>query len=225
MPRTVPRSAADLARHMLAAFPQLDEFEQRLSLALYRELARGEPVTDGALAARVGADAREVARRLERWPAVRRDGQSRVIGYWGLTIVPTRHSLSIGARTLYGWCAWDTLFLPALLGESAQVRSVCRASGAPVRLTVAPDALRAADPGKLFLSFVLPEAGALREDVTTAFCRFVHFYASPSRPEDPGLPGAAFFLTLEEAFEAGRLRNRGRYRDSAAFERGGRDET
>jgi alkylmercury lyase len=156
---------------------------------------------------------------------VRRDEQDRVIGYWGLTIVPTRHSLSFGARTLYGWCAWDTLFLPALLGERAQVRSVCRASGAPVRLTVAPDSVRAAAPAELFLSFVLPEAGALREDVTTAFCRYVHFHVSTSRPEGHDLPRDAFFLSLEEAFEAGQLRNRGRYRDHAGFERGGRDAT
>ena len=206
------QAARDLARHVLAAYPALDEFEQRLSLALYRELARGVPVTPQVLAGRVGASSDEVARRLNDWPAVRRDELQRIVGYWGLTIVPTQHKMRVAGRELYAWCAWDTLFLPALLGVSAEVHSVCRATGAPVRLTVGPDALEAPVPADLAISFVLPEASAMRRDVVASFCSHVHFFRSA---ELAGacreLPATAFVLSLGEAFEAGRLRNRGRY--------------
>jgi len=143
---------------------------------------------------------------------VRRDELQRIVGYWGLTIVPTRHRMRVAGRELYAWCAWDTLFLPALLGVSAEVHSTCRATGAPVRLTVGPDALEAPVPADLAISFVLPEASAMRRDVVASFCSHVHFFRSA---ELAGacreLPATAFVLSLGEAFEAGRLRNKGRY--------------
>ncbi|MFZ1909613.1 MAG: organomercurial lyase [Burkholderiales bacterium] len=205
-------TARGLAQHVLAAYPGLDEFEQQLSLALYRELAHGVPVTPQVLADRVEASSDEVARRLGNWHAVRRDELQRIIGYWGLTIVPTRHRMRVGERDLYAWCAWDTLFLPALLGVRAEVRSSCRATGAPVQLTVGPDALEAPVPADLALSFVLPEAGAMRRDVIASFCSHVHFFGSDELAAAcRELPASAFALSLDEAFEAGRLRNSGRY--------------
>ena len=207
-----PHDARGLARQMLAAYPGLDEFEQRLSIALYHELARGAPVTPQVLANRVNASGDEVARRLQGWPAVRRDELQRIIGYWGLTIVPTRHRMRVGERDLYGWCAWDTLFLPALLGVRAEVHSICLATGAPVQLNVGPDALEAPVPADLALSFVLPDASAMRRDVVASFCAHVHFFHSAEAAAAfRALPSSAFVLTLGEAFEAGRLRNRGRY--------------
>jgi alkylmercury lyase len=205
-------TARGLAQHVLAAYPGLDEFEQRLSLALYRELAHGIPVTPQVLANRVEASSDEVARRLGNWHAVRRDELQRIIGYWGLTIVPTRHRMRVGERDLYAWCAWDTLFLPALLGVRAEVHSSCPATGAPVQLTVGPDALEAPVPANLALSFVLPEAGAMRHDVIASFCSHVHFFWSEELAAAcRELPASAFALSLDEAFEAGRLRNSGRY--------------
>ncbi|MGA7983957.1 MAG: organomercurial lyase, partial [Burkholderiales bacterium] len=208
------------AQHMLAAYPRLDAFEQRLSLALYRELARGVPVTLQALADRVEASTGDVARRLENWPAVRRDELQRIIGYWGLTIMPTRHRMRVGGRDLYAWCAWDTLFLPALLGVRVEVHSNCRATGAPVRLTVGPEALEAPVPADLALSFVLPDAGAMRRDVVASFCSHVHFFRSAQlATECNDLSPSAFTLSLDDAFEAGRLRNSGRYRSFAVSRR------
>jgi alkylmercury lyase len=212
--------ARGLAQHVLAAYPRLDEFEQRLSIALYRELARGVPVTPQVLADRVEASGDEVARRLANWPAVRRDEQRRIVGYWGLTIVPTRHRLRVGKRDLYAWCAWDTLFLPALLGAPAEVHSSCRATGAPVQLFVGPDALAAPVPVDLALSFVLPEASAMRRDVVASFCSHVHFFRSARlATEYRDLSPSAVVLSLDEAFEAGRLRNSGRYRSFAVRSR------
>jgi alkylmercury lyase len=120
-----------------------------------------------------------------------------------------RHKLRIGGRTLFAWCAWDTLFLPALLGTCADVVSACQASGASVRLSVSPEALESADPAELQVSFVLPQAEELRADVITRFCHFVHFFRS-RRDAEPWLaahPGT-LLLPLEDAFEIGRIRNR-----------------
>jgi alkylmercury lyase len=201
-----------LSERLLRIFPVLDAAQQRLSLALYRDLARGAPVSPSSLANRVGMHAETVIRQLRSWPGVYYDGEQRVVGFWGLAIAPMPHRLRIDSRELYAWCAWDTLFLPALLGVTAEVESACRASGAPVRLTVTPSEVESAEPAGLSVSFLLPEAEAMNANVITSFCHYVHFFnsreaAQPWLDEHP----ETFLLPLADAYEFGRRMNRARY--------------
>ncbi|MGQ0544487.1 MAG: organomercurial lyase [Betaproteobacteria bacterium] len=156
----------------------------------------------------------DAARRVvESWPGVYYDAERRIIGFWGLTLHSMRHRLRMNGRELFAWCAWDTLFIPELLGASAEVASTCQGSGMPVRLRVGPHGIEAAEPEELHVSFVVPGEKAVRADVITAFCDYVHFFASERGAgswlaEHPD----AFLLPLSEAFEVGRLLNRRRYR-------------
>ena len=48
------------------------------------------------------------------------------------------HRFEVAGRTLYTWCAWDSLFLPQILGQEAEVESTCpltAAEAGPRRLT------------------------------------------------------------------------------------------
>jgi alkylmercury lyase len=204
--------------HLEQVFPALDPADQRLSLALYRELARGAPVAVPVLASLTGLAVEEVDRRLRAWPGVVYDDAHRVVGYWGLTISHTAHRLRIGGRDLYTWCAWDTLFLPELLGANAEVRSVCRGSSQLVELTVGASAIESKDPATLWVSFLLPDTDAMRANLVASFCHYVHFFSSHGAArmwldEHPG----TFLLGLDEAHELGRRRNRLRYGDLLAF--------
>jgi alkylmercury lyase len=96
-----------------------------LALALLQELAGGEPVTPAALAAASARDEATVTAALARWPNVKLDDRGRVVAFSALSLRPTAHRFEVGGRPLYAWCAWDTLFLPALLGKPARVRSRC----------------------------------------------------------------------------------------------------
>jgi alkylmercury lyase len=194
-------TAHELAQHLQPLFPTLDELDQRLSLAIYRKLACGAPVGLKDLFLGLGMDAAEGARRMQDWPGIYYDREQRVIGYWGLALAPTRHRLRVGGRDLFAWCAWDTLFLPAVLGTTIEVRS-----GA-VRLTVSPTEVESADPPELLVSFVIPDAKAVRANVITSFCHYVHFFTSENAEKHP----EAFLVPLPEAFEVGRLLNRRRY--------------
>ncbi len=214
MGSTAGTTAHEVAQRLQPLFPALDELDQRLSLAIYRNLARGAPVHLKDLFSEIGMDAAEGARRMQPWPGVYYDGEQRVIGYWGLSLASMRHRLRISGRELFAWCAWDTLFLPAVLGTRIDVASACHATGEPVRLTVDPTGVESADPQGLAVSFVVPHSEAVRADVITSFCHYVHFFtsesaASPWREKHP----AAFLLPLPEAFEVGRLLNRRRYGD------------
>src|SRR5258708_11682514 len=141
-----------LSEHLLRVVPALDPAGQRLSLALYRELARGAPVSPLSLAERVEMRAETVVQQLQTWPGVYYDAEQRVVGFWGLTIAPMPHRLRVHGRELYAWCAWDTLFLPALLGTSVEVESSCRVTGAPVRLMVTPRGVESSDAAGLSVS-------------------------------------------------------------------------
>jgi alkylmercury lyase len=195
-----------LAELLAGTFPGCDD--AALARALLRELARGETVSPTTLAAVADRDEQQTTETLARWPNVRRDEQGRVDAFGGLSLRPTKHRFEVGGRPLYTWCAWDTLFLPALLDEPAQVQSTCPATGAAVRLTVAPDRVLASDPQDVRVSF--PPAGeASTSDIVESFCCHVHFLAGEdAATEWVSRSLGTFVLDLDDAFELGRLSTR-----------------
>jgi alkylmercury lyase len=62
-----------------------------------------------------------------------------MIGFRGLALPAMPHRLQVDGRTLHAWCAWDTLFLPQLIGKPAGVESTCPTTEQTIRLTVTPD--------------------------------------------------------------------------------------
>jgi hypothetical protein len=130
------------ARALQSIFPARNDAP--LALTLLRLLSEGRPVTASALAQAAERTEAEVVRRLGGWPNVERDETGRIVAFSGLTLRPTAHAFTVGDRRLHTWCAWDTLFLPALLHETAHVRSTCPVTGSVVELVVAPDGVTSA---------------------------------------------------------------------------------
>ena len=93
-----------------------------ISIVLYRLLEEGEPVRPGELATKVGLDEKLMQEKLRSWAGVFFDKQGRIQGYWGLAIAEMKHRFEVEGRTLYTWCAWDSLFLPEILQTTAQVK-------------------------------------------------------------------------------------------------------
>src|SRR5919106_4240716 len=199
---------SSLAEAIAGSMAALSVEEQRLAIALYRRLARGEPVPAGSLAAELGADEDEVEGTLKGWPAVHRSDEGAIVAFGGLAIPAMPHRFRIDGRLLHTWCAWDALFIPELVGRTAEVESQSPVSGDLVRLTVAPEAIVAADPHEAVVSMLAPTK-RFDDDVVASFCHFVHFFpcASDARPWLDE-HRETFLLTLEEAFELGRMTNR-----------------
>jgi alkylmercury lyase len=195
-----------LADSLAATFPCCDDAP--LARGLIDQLAGGEPVTVDRLAQAVDRDVHHLVAVLSRWPNVRRDDQDRIVAFAGLSLTPTRHSFDVAGRRLYTWCAWDTLFLPALIGQEARVRSTCPVTGTEVRLTVGPAGVHSAEPPRLLVSFPGP-ASTVSSDITASFCRHVHFLAG-SDAADAWLAGNAggLVLSLDDGVELGRLATR-----------------
>ena len=128
------------------------------------------------------------------------------MAFSGLTLRPTAHEFRVRTRQLHTWCAWDTLFLPALLRETADVRSTCPVIGSFVELVVAPDRVKRARPAHLNVSFP-PLKVTDTANITGSFCCHIHFLAGTdaartwheTRADD-------VLLDVNAAFELGRQR-------------------
>jgi alkylmercury lyase len=200
-----------LAAELTAAMGALDEREQHLAVTLYRVLAEGEPAAQSELVRRSGLAADDVGEALERWPGVFTDEDGRVVGFWGLSVRQMAHELELGGRRLYAWCALDTLFLPELLGATAQVRSTCPATGKRISLTVGSRTTTDVAPPETVMSF-LHRDEPFDAEVITTFCHYVHFFANRIAAEDwTSTRDGTFVISISDAAEIARLANAGRY--------------
>ncbi len=191
-------------------FHQAGPTGQRVQLALYRLIAAGDPVALDQVAAAAGLGRGEAGEVLDAIPAsnFQRDDRGRILGFRGLGQVPSRHRLSFAGRELFAWCAFDCLFLPALLDGPVEVASTCPVTGTGIRLTVTPRGVTAVSPETTVMTFVTPAAAGLRADLRGTFCCHVNFFASEQAAEAwrADNQGAAI-ITLDEGFELGRVRN------------------
>jgi len=165
--------------------------------AALRLLARGEPVPLDRLAEAVGWPEEAVRGALQGDPAVEWDEAGRLIG-WGLTLRPTPFRLEVEGRSLWTWCALDTLLFPLCLEREARVEASCARTGQSIRFVVSPAGIREIEPAEAVLVLAAPESGA---SIRTAFCRRTVFLASPRlfQPGGPWDPVLALF-SLPEAF-------------------------
>jgi alkylmercury lyase len=201
----------ELAARLACCGEGLDAQDQRAHLVLFRLLAHGRPVEPAWLAERMGFDGKDLATRLDRWHGIHTDEGGRIVAFQGLSLVETPHRLRVEGRTVYAWCAWDTLFLPELIGRPAEIESACRVTGEPISLRVGSSWPGDVSPPGTVLSLLLP-GSTFRDDVIGSFCRFVHFFASPrAAGEWTAEHRGTFAVSIEDGYEIGRRTNGARY--------------
>jgi alkylmercury lyase len=200
-----------LVDELACAMPALDERQQRTAIALYGLLAEGRPVSRVRLAEHASTDLTEVSRLVDEQPGVFLDGAGEVIGFWGMALADTPHRMRIDGRVVRAWCAWDTLFLPELIGKQVAVESPCPVTGETVRLRVSADGVRDPSPRDAVLSFLRPNRLFDASTITT-FCHFVHFFASSEAAERWTAEHAGtFVLSIDDGFQLGRRVNRAKF--------------
>ncbi|MGV9386448.1 organomercurial lyase [Nonomuraea sp. NPDC003707] len=115
----------------------------------------GEPSIDD-LATAGGWGRQEVEQEFARQPGTVWAANGRIAGF-GLTLQPTPHAFTFDCRTVYGFCASDTLDFPTVLGRAGVARSACPATGRPVRVAMTPDAITSLDPAGAVVSRMRPD--------------------------------------------------------------------
>jgi alkylmercury lyase len=140
-----------------------------------RLLSDGEPVALDRLAEAAGSSLKDIQAALAAQTSAERDDHGRLVGL-GLTLRPTTHRFTVDGRTLFAWCASDTLMLPVILGRAALVESTCPQTDQPIRIELTPDAVERIDPPDAVVSAVRPPGQMT--DVRSATCDHGHFFSS-----------------------------------------------
>ena len=164
-------------------FPAVSHEEQRAGLVLLRELARGEPVAIAQLARALGTPvetAEALATSSALSPLVHRDQGGRIQGFYGLSVTPTHHQLTINGRKLWAWCAPDTLLYAELLSAPVAVETRDPETSEPIHLTVSPTRIESVEPKHVMASLARPDtwdaSSAIR--IMATACRFNFFFVA-----------------------------------------------
>ena len=206
--KTTQPTLQEVAARLEEVLPPYPSETQPVTAQLYRLLAEGQPVSPQRVTDSLALPAVSVDEVLHQFGSrITYDDAGQIVAFGGLSLHPTAHRFAVNGRLLYAWCAWDTLFLPAILKQTARVESTCPVTDTPIRLLVTPEAVTHCDPASTMLSYVIPESAACREDVVGNFCCHVQFFCSA----EAGTTWIAsyegsFLLSVEEAYELGRQR-------------------
>jgi alkylmercury lyase len=188
-----------------------EEIDRRLRMLtqVVRALAEGRPLTPARLAEATGVPFDAVQRlvpSLER-TGLEFDAERNLLGA-ALTLRPTPHRLRLRGREFHAWCSLDTLFLPGLLDEPAEVESTCPLTRTPIRLHVTPEGVTDYAPPGAVSSVVLPGLSPTRDGTgpRSSVCSQMHFFATRPAAETwaKDHPGVAI-LSIEESFELARV--------------------
>lgn len=189
---------------------------QRMSLAVYRLLLAGEPITPGDIAASTGLEEARISELFKLIPDSAYDCNDRtgISAFIGLSTTPANHRFEVDGRTLYTWCVFDGLFLAQVIGKDAAIATTCPATGAGIRVRLSPAAIVSASPEGVVMSLIDIDAEACRNDLRGSFCNHVNFFASEAafRGWADGQPGHEC-VTLDQAHQLAVERNKTRYPD------------
>lgn len=160
----------------LMEIPDAPELARMLP-AVFRLIAKGEPVPLEQVAQAIGCQPEEASALLAKVGRTDWDDQGRLLGV-GLTQRPTPHRYMVDGRTLYTWCAMDALIFPLILRRDARIESPCPATGTIVHVHVSEAAVTSVEPAAAVVSVLAPKGDWTLEHIRSDFCDNVSFYAS-----------------------------------------------
>ncbi len=205
------QTLSTLTSDLLFRLPTMTEEERLLGLEIYHQLSSGEPVSTFELGRALKSPPHEVDELLAH-PNLKcltyTDSEGHIIGFGGLAVRPMPHRFNLNGLRLYTWCAWDSLFIPVILRQVAEVESPPPGGSGLVRLRVGRDGIERVDPEDAVMSFLLPTAETFRADALKAmasFCHYIFFF--PDRESAMAWTAQhpdTKVISIPEAFELGR---------------------
>lgn len=196
------------------ALPNFNKEEQHISVQIYQLLAKGEPVSHARVASTLNYPLEKVDEIIDGWIGIYHDNDNNIIGYWGISVQEQPHLFEVNGKTLYTWCAWDSLFIPEIIKKIARVESLDPISKERIRFTVSSEGIKDLNPVGAVMSYVKPENTRIDENVIQGFCHYIFFFTSEktgtewvSRHDNAGL------MSLDDAFQLAKRKNEHQYPD------------
>lgn len=183
----------------------------RLFIKTLRALAEGSPITPKEVA-QIADDVElsvEQANEVLDW-LVERDDDANIVGLAGLSLNEWSHRFRVNGHELKTWCGLDTLYLPPLLDQIAEIESTDPVTQETVLVTVGPEGVDQVSPAGSVISIVVPkikEKGLeSAEEIWTAFCHYSLYFSSQASAEEwfQNKSVEPTFLSIEEGFQVGR---------------------
>lgn len=196
---SLPEEKREQARH-----------SQGITDMLMKFLAEGNPISPQMLTERthLKEEISESIFEQFRSGAGDLDSDGNLVGL-ALSLRPTPHRFRVKGKDLYAWCSLDTMFLPGLLGERAEIKSSCPVTGESISLSIGPYGVESYDPPETVLSIAVPGLTCRRPDAEekggigaeSETCSQMHFFRDREAAKDwlSDSPGVAIF-TVEEAY-------------------------
>ncbi len=183
--------------------PQLS----RLLVLVWRSLATGHPVTGNQIdefVSDLGIEPAQADQFLRQM--TERETDDSIAGIMGLSLNDHAHRFTVNGIPMSTWCAADTLFLPAMLGQTAAVESESPLSKETVRVTVRPEGVRTAQPADAVVTIVVPKETDMSSvaSIWMTFCHHIFFFVSRSEAEQWAANRDDIeFLSVDQAYELG----------------------
>ena len=178
--------------------PKRSVEQQEAAVRIYRELAKGVPLSVDA----------QLETLIETFSGLYKNDNGDIVGFWGLALdYDSHHRLIFDGVAMNTWCAWDSLFIPEIVGKPAQLEFTCPITNTVTRLKVTSNEIVDVSNSQAVISFVEPRD--LDENIIKNFCHYIYCFKDQATFEQWKKNGHedCFALSLEEAFELGRLKN------------------
>lgn len=208
--RTVSELAKSLREYGIP--PSLGPEISPILIQLWRRLAQGKPVSPeqvDQIVAKVSIPRDEVISFLNQ--TSERDSEGNIVGIIGLSLRSHPHRFQVKGHTFSTWCAWDSLFLPLMLNQTANVESTCPQTKKKIRLTIGPETVQTYEPSSAVVSIVIPkptkQGPESVQEIWNVFCHQVHYFSSSDAANQwfNGKNQDVVFLSIEDAYQLGRV--------------------
>ena len=182
--------AHEMVRQLTEGGGLLDYGPEHSSLLIRvaRTLAKGRPVTGeqvDQIVAELGTSAVDADKFLRQ--ITERDADDSIVGIMGLSLNDHPLKFNVSGITMSTWCAEDTLFLPAMLNQTATIESESPLSKEKVRLKVSPEGVQEVEPAGAVVTMAIvdPEKSdwSSAEGIWGTFCHHIFFFASRDEAE------------------------------------------
>ncbi len=154
-------------------FSELGLENRDYTIKVHKELLKGKPITKEKCLSILNLANAKSGNLLEK--VAEFDAEGNIVGFLGLSLMPTRHKVIIENKTFYTWCAIDAILFTEWLAVSADVYSNDPIDNTPIELKMNVDQLISSNPFPLFVSWVKSIHTC---DIRNSFCNHVLFFAS-----------------------------------------------